>query len=69
MVPVVAHDDPDNRGHVGHRDRINGRAITQVRVRLGQHAVQVPRIRVRALVPRLPKLMDSSLPAFNSRLI
>ena len=50
MVPVVAHDDPDNRGHVGHRDRINGRAITQVRVRLGQHAVQVPRIRVRALV-------------------
>ena len=39
LVLVVAHDDPDDRRHVGRRHCINGCAITQIRMRLGQQPV------------------------------
>lgn len=35
MALVSANDDPDDRGHVGRYDHINGRAIAQFGVWLG----------------------------------
>lgn len=44
---LTVRDDPDDFGQIGRRDGIDGRPIAQFRMRPGQHAVQIPRIRVR----------------------